>query len=162
MTWEDRYWSKVTKTAGCWYWEGAFRQSRGGSFLLDNRSRSAHHVSYELHYGPLPPQTRLGWKCENKRCVRPDHLTIAANSPKEPAPTAVITYATWTERALCTKYDPRLWDGETKFDTARAKQICALCPMDVKNECLREALQADEKWTIRGGMTPEERERLVA
>lgn len=158
--WEDRYWSKVTKTDGCWHWEGSLRKSRGGSFLIAGISKSAHRVSYELHYGPLPVGIRLGWTCNNKGCVRPDHLTVAKNSRQDPVQTAAIAYSEWTERALCTKYDPRLWDGETKFDVARAKQICAICP--VRNDCLAEALEMAEPWTVRGGMTAEERERLVA
>lgn len=71
----------------------------------------------------------------------------------------------WRNRAACVGHNPETWTGEIysnrDIDRAvieEAKAICATCP--VRKECLADALARKEAWTIRGGLTPEERDRL--
>ena len=66
----------------------------------------------------------------------------------------------WAERALCAQADP---DPEHHALIARAKRICAACP--VRAECLEYALSGADTWRgittgIWGGTTPRERSRL--
>jgi hypothetical protein len=74
---EERFWSKVDKTDGCWFWT-AYRDRNGyGKFGVGGRAGgmvSAHRVAYEMVVGPIPAGLVLDHLCRNPGCVRPDHL----------------------------------------------------------------------------------------
>ncbi len=70
-----RFWSKVTKSEGCWEWVGARVASGYGSFRLANgRTGSAHRWAYEDASGPIPEALELDHLCGNRSCVNPAHL----------------------------------------------------------------------------------------
>lgn len=63
----------------------------------------------------------------------------------------------WWHRAACAGTDPELFFSrpETPVKTAAAKAVCSGCP--VTEQCLRDAVAAEDAHAIRAGMTPEER-----
>lgn len=89
----QRFWSYVNKggpvqphcpeLGNCWEWIGGLFTNGYGQFRVLNHKLKAHRVSSELAHGALSPGIRVLHRCDNKRCVRPDHLdrgTLSANS----------------------------------------------------------------------------------
>ena len=68
----------------------------------------------------------------------------------------------WRDQALCRQVGPGLhepdkYDRHHRAQINEAKSVCAMCP--VRAECLTEAIAEDDQVTIRGGLTPTERNR---
>jgi hypothetical protein len=64
---------------GCWVFTGAKNAQGYGSVRVRVGDRwvvrKAHRVVYEAMVGPIPDGALLRHKCDNRPCVRPDHLT---------------------------------------------------------------------------------------
>ncbi len=64
-------------TGGCWEWTGALKQNGYGAvaiFVGKQREVLAHRYIWHVLRGPLSKDLQLHHKCENRRCVNPDHL----------------------------------------------------------------------------------------
>jgi len=71
---DQRFWAKVEKTDGCWFWTASLNGTGYGSFWNGERSIAAHRVAYELLRGPIPVGLELDHLCRNRACVNPAHL----------------------------------------------------------------------------------------
>lgn len=67
-----RFWAKVLKTDRCWLWTAGVSGPGYGSFGRE----TTHRYSWQLHYGPIPDGLGVLHRCDEKLCVRPDHLFL--------------------------------------------------------------------------------------
>lgn len=65
----------------------------------------------------------------------------------------------WIDQVACTPADEHIMFSELASKVARAKAICATCP--VSQKCLAFALTENIEFGIFGGMTPDERKELA-
>lgn len=74
---EFRFWVKVLPVdSGCWEWQGARNNYGYGCFSTKlNPCGLAHRFAYETFVGSAQGMCVLH-KCDNPRCVRPDHLRL--------------------------------------------------------------------------------------
>lgn len=76
----DKFWNRVRKTDGCWQWTGPINEHGYGIYGARHngvRTRSfSHRYSFAMANGPIPPGKCILHKCDNRVCVRPDHLWL--------------------------------------------------------------------------------------
>lgn len=123
-----RFWTKVDKTGGCWFWT-AHRDTKGyGKFNAGDGPSTwvAHRYSWTLANGPIPDGLTVCHRCDNPPCVNPAHLFLGTNADNTADRDAKLRMARGTRNARSKLTPEQVQRIREMFTAGRSNRLIAL------------------------------------
>jgi len=70
----------IDKTESCWNWIGRLNKFGYGLTGVRGGSTLAHRTVWEMLVGPIPQGMCILHSCDNRKCVKPDHLRVGTQA----------------------------------------------------------------------------------
>ena len=118
ITIEQRFWSKVDKSApgGCWQWTASTNLDGYGNIKVENKLQRAHRVSWEWAHGKIPESMVVDHRCFNRACVNPEHLRLVDRSQNAQHRMGATKYSVSGVRGVSWHKQRKAWEASAQLN----------------------------------------------
>lgn len=115
----------VNNETQCWEWCGAMNPAGYGNVRYKDEYTSSHRLSYILHYGDIKNKLWVLHKCDNRKCVNPEHLFLG--TAKDNTQDMIKKNRQPDFETLCKNRSSGEKNGRSKLTLEMVRKIRILC-----------------------------------
>jgi hypothetical protein len=109
---------------GCLEYQGRIAKDGYGQASYLHRPWVVHRLVYFFLHGPLPDELVVRHKCDNRKCVRPEHLVLGTHKDNSRDMNERGRNA-FSNRTHCKRGHP--YDDENTYRTKDGRRNCKAC-----------------------------------